>query len=197
MKKLTVAVLLSSFVAAPAFAADTSWYGGINVGRSKTSVPLGTVLARSGDNVFGALVGYKLDKNLSAEVFYTSAGKSAWYDSGNTQRSSAYTDAAGIVGVGMLPLSDTFSLYGKLGYASTNTTLACTVIATGVDCAANGPKGDTRGRATFGFGLKFDASPDVGVRFGCDRYGAAITSAIGDKIKFNSHICSVGALFKL
>lgn len=189
MKNLTIAFVLSFFVVAPSFAADDNWYSGITLGRSKTSVPLGGVLTRSSDNVFGVLLGYKLDKNIDVEAFYTIAGKSAGYDIGSTQRYSAYTDSIGIVGVGTLPMTKAFSLYGKFGHAATNTTVASS--------GAGGFEGQTRGRMTFGLGLKYDVSPDVGVRFGCDRYGAAMINATGDQIKFNAHVCSLGVLHKM
>lgn len=196
MKKIAIAALLSAVVAAPAFAADNGFYAGVTLGRSSTSAATGAVLSKSSDTVFGILGGYQFTKNWGAEAFYTGAGKWTGQDTAGLANFSGKTDTWGIVGTGTLPLSDAFSLYGKLGYASTKTTLSCTVIIGGAACGAAGATNATRGAATYGLGAIYNVTPAVGIRLGWDRYGAAVTSPNGAKNNYNANVYSLGATYK-
>ncbi len=183
MKKITAALLLSAAVAAPAFAADNGFYAGVTLGRSSVGTPAVAVIGastKSTDTVFGALVGYQINRNVGVEAQFAGAGKFA------TASTSAKADTFGANVVGTLPVSNAFGLYGKLGYASTKSSVSSTVA---------GVAGATRGAATYGLGGVYNATPAVGIRFGWDRYGAAIASA-GAKQNYNSNVYSLGAVFK-
>ena len=191
MKKIAIAALLSSFVAAPAFAADEGLYAGVTLGTART----GTVLpaggmTKSSDTVLGILGGYQFTKNWGIEGFYTGAGKWALGTAANG--ASGKADAWGISGVGTLPVSDAFSVYGKLGYASTKTK------ATGVAAGVAGDMSATRGAITYGLGGVYNVNQSVGIRFGWDRYAAATVNgtAVGVKDNYNSNVYSLGAVFK-
>lgn len=185
MKKIALAALLSAIVATPAFAADEGFYAGLTLGQSKTSNPFANGnLTKSTDTVYGVLGGYQFTKNWGAEAFFTGAGKWTAQSTGGAI-ANGKGDAWGIVGTGTLPLNDSFSLYGKLGYASTKTT-----------ASGAGITGATRGAATFGLGATYNATPSVGIRLGWDRFGSAITDATGAKGNFNSDVYSLGAVFK-
>lgn len=188
MKKIAIAALLSSFVAAPAFAADDGFYAGVTLGRSSTGNPFSNAtLTKSSDTVAGILAGYQFTKNWGAEAFYTGAGKFSATGGGTTGNGKA--DVWGLSAVGTLPLSDAFSLYGKLGYASAKTS------------ASSAPAritGATRGAATYGLGGVYNVNQSVGIRFGWDRYAAATANgnAAGAKDNFNVNVYSLGAVFK-
>ena len=190
MKKIAIAALLSAAVAAPAFAADNGFYVGVDVGRSSTGNPYpGIPMTKSSDTVGGIFAGYQFTKNWGAEVFYTGAGKfAATSATGITGNGKA--DVWGLVGTGTLPLSDAFSLYGKLGYASAKTT---TSIPAGFALT-----GATRGAATYGLGAVYNVTPAVGIRLGWDRYAAATQSGtvLGAKDNFNVNVYSLGATYK-
>lgn len=183
MKKIAAVLLLSTAVAAPAFAAGNGLYAGVDLGRSSTSTPaVATIGAstKSTDTVFGALLGYQFNQNVGVEAKFAGAGKFS------TASTSAKADAFGVSVVGTMPMNDTLGLYGKLGYARTKSSVTSLVA---------GVTGATRGAATYGLGLQYNVSSAIGVRFGLDRYGAAITSA-GAKQNYNSNVWSVGAVFK-
>lgn len=189
MKKIAIAALLSAVVAAPAFAADNGFYVGVDLGRSKTSNPYpAAAMTKSSDTVFGILGGYQFTKNWGAEVFYTGVGKFA--ATAGAQSGTGKADAYGIVGVGTLPLSDAFSLYGKLGFASTKTTAS--------SAPRVGLSGTTRSAATFGLGAIYNVTPAVGIRLGWDRYAAATLNGnlVGGKDNFNADVYSLGATYK-
>lgn len=192
MKKIAIAALLSAFVAAPAVAADNGFYAGVSLGqaRSKSPVP-GVPMSKTNDTVYGVLAGYQFTKNWGVEGFFTGAGK--WQSpvlAGVGINGKA--DTYGLVGTGTLPLSDTFSLYGKLGYASTKTT------STGTALGLAASFGATRAAATYGVGVQYNVTPAIGIRAGWDRYGAAITNfvAIGAKSNYNVDAYTVAAVFK-
>lgn len=199
MKKIAIAAMLSAVVAAPAFAADDGFYAGVNLGRSNTSALPGAIMTKSNDTVYGILGGYQFTKNWGAEAFYTGAGKWTAVDANPaTKTANGKADTWGIVGTGTLPLSDSFSLYGKLGYASTKTSVSCATVA-GAACGAGGPTNATRGAATYGLGATYNVTPAIGIRFGWDRYGAAVTNAVntgGAKSNYNSNVYSLAAVFK-
>lgn len=188
MKKIASALLLSTVVAAPAFAADNGFYAGVTVGRSHTGNIAGnTTMTKSSDTVAGILAGYQYNKYLGVEAAYTGAGKfTATIPAGNIY--SGKSDASSLVAVGTLPLNNNFSLYGKLGIASVKTTLSAT--------PATADTGATRSTSTVGFGAQYNATPAIGIRFGWDRFGAAVTTAAGAKSNFNADVYSLGAVFK-
>lgn len=188
MKKIAVVLLFSTVVVAPAFAADNGLYAGVTLGRSKTGNPYpGTSMTKSTDTVMGVLGGYQFTRNFGAEVFFTGAGKFAATGGGGS--GSGKTDVWGIDAVGTLPLSDAFSLYGKLGYASAKTS-ASSVPA--------GLTGATRSAATYGLGGVYNLNQSIGIRLGWDHYAAATAggNVAGAKDNFNSDVYSLGAVFK-
>lgn len=189
MKKITLAVLLSTFATAPAFAADEGFYAGATLGRASLNSPSANLtLTKSSDTVFGVLAGYQFAKNWGAEVFYTGAGKFSGNKVGGVTGSGS-VDVFGASVVGTLPVSDAFSVYGKLGYASAKSKAS----------SSNGiMAGATRSAATYGLGGVYNVSPAVGIRFGWDRYSAAAAnvSALVSKDNFNINTYSLGAVFK-
>lgn len=192
MKKIAAALLLSTAVAAPAFAADTGLYAGVTLGRSNTNSPNpNVILTKSKDTVLGVLGGYQFTKNWGAELFYTGAGKYAGHNAANTVTSSGKADVYGIDAVGTMPLSDAFSLYGKLGFARAKTSTSSVPAST--------LAGATRTAATYGLGGVYNVNQSVGIRFGWDRYGAATTGGsgvVGAKDNFNANVYSLGGVFK-
>ena len=180
MKKIAAALLLSSAVAAPAFAADEGFYAGLNLGRASVSTPSGTVLTKKNDTVYGVIAGYQFNQNWGVEAQYTGAGKFA------TTTFSGKADTLSVAAIGTMPVSDTVSLYGKLGFASTKSKVSGT-----------GYTGASRSAATYGLGVQYNATPAVGIRFGWDRFGATITdTAVGAKHNFNSDVVGVAAVVK-
>lgn len=145
MKKISIALLLSAFIAAPAVAADTGYYAGIKLGSANKNVP-GQSETNSAIGVFG---GYSFNPNVAVELGYTDMGTAA---AGLIKFTSWDVSA-----VGTFPINEQFSIYGKLGMASTKE-------------EALGLSG-TRSAATYGLGGLFNATPNIGVRLGWEHYG--------------------------
>ncbi|MDD5383317.1 MAG: porin family protein [Gallionella sp.] len=191
MKKIAAALLLSTAVAAPVFAAEAGPYAGVTLGRSHAGNDgTGGVQTKNTDTVLGVLGGYQFTKNWGAEVFYTDLGRGTGGSIAQPTAVSGKSDAWGINAVGTLPLSDAFSLYGKLGYASTKTKLSAPAGWT--------ITGATRNAATYGLGGVYNVKPAIGIRFGWDHYGMADANGVtlGVKNNFNTNVWSLGAVFK-
>jgi OOP family OmpA-OmpF porin len=167
MKKIAIAVMLSTFAVAPAVAADTGFYAGVKIGSSNKSIG-GSSESNSAFGVFG---GYSINPNLAVEVGYTDLGSGG---SGVIKFSALDVSA-----VGSFPINQQFSLYGKLGMASTKE-------------EGFGLSG-TRTAATYGLGGQLNINPNIGVRIGWEHYG------FGDGAIFNQgdiSLVSVAGVFK-
>ena len=167
MKNIAIAVLLSAFIVAPAFAADTPFYAGINVGSAKIdSTGFSTTTS------FSLLGGYTFNENVAAEVAYTNFG-SKDIGFGFTYKSSAFS----ISGVGSYPINEQFSVFAKLGFAST--TLELTAFPS-----------ESKSDLTYGFGGQFNVDKQIGIRVGYDVY------KVGSPTSVDQKVTSVGAVFK-
>lgn len=165
MKKIAIAILMSVFIAAPAVAADSGVYIGVKAGSSKKSVSG----ASETSNALGVFGGYAFNPNFAVELGYTDLGSVA---------SIIEFTTVDVGAVGSFPISDQFSLYGKLGIAST-------------DEKALGLSGK-RTAATFGLGGQFNVTRSAGLRLGYDRH------SFGDGTIFtegDSDMWSVAAVF--
>lgn len=182
MKKIAAVVLLSTVVASPVFAAEEGFYAGFNVGRTTSNLSVVGVATANKATVAGILAGYQYNKNLAVEVEYTGVGKVS-----APGALTGKSDALSLSAVGIMPMSDAFSVYGKLGLARTTTT------ATSIPAAVTGK---TRTGLTYGLGLQYNVTPAVGIRAGYDRYDAEVTGAGVIGGKFSNNKWSVGAVFK-
>ncbi len=181
MMKKIVAVVMLTVVAAPAFAADEGFYAGVTLGSAKPNVaPSAQALSKTSNFIYGGLLGYQYNKNLATEIGYGGVGK-ATDVAGNTVKG----DALSLTAVGMLPLTDSFELLGKLGVSSTKTT--STGLATNLGASRTG--------LAYGIGAQFNVSDNLGLRLGYDRYPVA-TMIAGVKANANANVMTVGAVYK-
>lgn len=181
MKKITAALLLTTAVAAApaAFAADNGYYAGLTLGSATTSAPAAAgVTTKKTDTPYGIVGGYQYNKNLAVEVAYTGAGRY------RTATTSVKADALSIAAVGTMPLSDTFGLYGKLGFANVSS-----------KAVGAGTGNVSRTSATYGVGVQYNASQNIGIRFGYDRYGAAV-NLNNVKQNYNVNVWGIAAIYK-
>lgn len=182
MKKILAAALLSAIVATPALAADSGGYIGITAGRAKLDNPYAGAVTKDNETVGGILAGYQYNKNLGVEVFYADTGKL------EVTGKSVKGDAMGINVVGIAPLSDAFSLYAKLGYASTKADTSGAAAFTG----------ERRSSVTGGVGAQYNMSKEISFRFGWDGYELRTKNgtAAGSEEKPKSSILSLGVVFR-
>ena len=170
MKKTVAVALLSAAVALPAYAADMGGYAGIKVGNNHAEF---NALSDSTDTAYGVLLGYQYNRNFAIEAEYTDLREFT-----TTAGVTGKSDVWGLSALGIAPLANRFSLYGKLGIARSRT-------RTSADTGAH------RTAATYGLGGQFDATPMIGVRASWDRYGVEMAGQ-----SENDNLYSLAAVFR-
>jgi OmpA-OmpF porin, OOP family len=177
MKKIIIAALLSAFAAAPAVAADTGLYLGLKFGSVNYGYANVSNNSQAGYGLFG---GYAVNEYFAVEAEFNRLG--GFDSTSGTIKGRSF----GFSGVGSLPLSPEFSLFGKMGIAS----------STLDDTAKPGYTGNftyTNTGLTIGFGGKFNVGNDAGILFGFDSY------PVGDSaVTTTSHagMLYIGGVFK-
>lgn len=177
MKNLLLLAALSA-ISAPALCADNGFYTGTSLGHASVGSPIPGPLTKSGDNVFGGFIGYRLNDNFGVEGAYTGIGR---YRSA-TQSGKA--DALSVAAVGYMPLSDKFELLGKLGLAD-----AIGKSGTG------GLENTNRIGPMVGVGLQYNVSDSVGLRLGVDRYEAAVKD-LGVSRHYNANVVAATFVYR-
>jgi OOP family OmpA-OmpF porin len=178
--KIFVATLSFVIVSAPAFAGDNGFYAGMNLGIGKPDINTPNGTSKDSSVVAGGVVGYKFNKYFAVESQYTGIGRVT-----DKVNGSAKGDAISLSGLGILPLTDNFDLYGKLGLA-----VAKTSVSGGLASMSDA----TRTAMTYGVGAQYNVNQNIGLRLGWDRYNAAIDVA-GNNKNNNADVISVGALY--
>jgi OOP family OmpA-OmpF porin len=113
---LTVLATLTLAASMAAQAADTQpgFYAGAGIGTTKLGDDIsGVDESDTGFKIFG---GYSFTQNWAAEVSYFDLGEAS-VSGGGANASLGLTGLSASV-VGRLPVSDMFTVYGKLGFAS-------------------------------------------------------------------------------
>lgn len=171
MRKITLAVLLSAFAAAPAVAAD--FYAGVKLGQANYNY---NNLTKNNPTGFGVFGGYAINDNVAVEVEYVDLGSIA------SATTTGKTDAWGVSTVGSYPFSEQFSVFGKLGFART-TIKSTSAVATATAKTTS---------VTYGLGGQYNFNPSAGVRLSWDRYkmGDAVVG-VG-----KANLYSIGGIFK-
>ncbi len=162
MKRIISAVLLSSAIAVPAFAAESPYYAGVQVGNGLT-----------------ILGGYQIDKMYSVEADYTDYdGRANINNCGNNNNNCGNDSSLGVFGVATFPMSlkdaPPFSLFGKLGVVRTAWTYR-------VD---NVNYSDSDISLGIGGGAQYDFNKNVSARLGLDLNKYADNLYIGAIFKF-------------
>lgn len=164
MKKSIALAILAVVVATPAFAADSGAYIGLNYGRATASGNLVAALSTThSDSALGLTGGYQFTKNFAAELQFIDFGN---LTEGSTRTT---TDGFALSAVGILPVSEQFSVFAKLGYARTSLNVSAPTIS----------HIDTKSDITYGVGAQFNFTDSVGVRVGYDSYKVGQESPYG------------------
>jgi len=184
---------------AAANAADTGFYLGGLIGQSRFEVDTagltGSVDKR--DTAWGLFAGYQINRNFGVELGYTDLGNTSFtgalaapippFPAGTAAAASADVTAWSLALVVTAPFTQNFSGYAKLGanYNEVETT------ATVAGVSASIKDNDTN--YLVGLGLKYNFTPNVGVRGGWDRYRVG-SDAVGGKS--DADLWSIGVQVK-
>ncbi len=183
MKTITVLILLAAAVAAPAFAADDGFYIAANVGSTSSDYTGSATPA-----AFTLQGGYQLNRNIAFEVQYGSFGDIAPSGAGSLKISGL-----SIAAIGLLPFSEQWSGYGKVGMASIDTQASGLGLLGGVI-----PTDGTYNKSavTYGLGGQFNFNPALALRFGLDSYSTGGTQGSVILNKGTLTVVSVGIRYQ-
>lgn len=195
MKMTTLLAVLGALVlwVPVASAAGTGWYVGGGVGESRfqgDEVDLEPTLAnetyilnnldKSG-KAWKLFAGKQFSRNWAVEAAYTYLGKYS-YDAtitsaGNADEyGEAKPDCWSLSGVGILPLGDSFSLFGKIGVCRWDDHAYAE--EAGVPYEAN----TTGNSATYGIGAQYDFANGLGIRGEWERFDKVVHDREGSDL---------------
>ena len=199
-----------------AVAADSGWYGGLNIGQSTAKIAddrITSQLAGSGltvtsidDNktdlgykIFG---GFKINRNFAIEGGYFNLGKlgfkadtvTAGGVPGGTLNGDIKLQGLNLDAVGILPFTQKFSAFGRIGvqYAEAKDTFTGTGVAEGVATANPNPS-KRAANYKVGLGLQYDFTESVGMRGEWERY--RIDDAVGNQGDVDLYSLGVVVMF--
>src|SRR5262245_32036415 len=168
LKKTAVATLLATsglFVSATATAqarggnADLGFYVGASVGQSSADCGGGVGSCDDKDTAYRFFGGYKFHPNIAVEGGYSPLGEVTATGAGVNAKFES--NAWDIVAVGMWPLGNNFSIFGKLGFYNAEVKLSSNVGASGKKTSSD---------LTYGIGGQYDLNRNLGFRVEWQRY---------------------------
>jgi OOP family OmpA-OmpF porin len=214
MKKvLGIAAVALAVSAASAVHAQsmTPWYGGVSAGSTKSNVNPGEVndylrslgygfpstTADDKDTTYRFMLGYRFSPAVSLEGFYADLGK---YNTRTTVTApfvgsvNADYKAKGY-GVDLVlsaPMSQVFSVYGRLGVMQAKTEAAFSSGGSIGLLANRGSKNKTGQH--YGLGLQYELNPSLALRGEVETYRKLGDDSTGGELKVD--VLSVGAIFR-
>jgi OOP family OmpA-OmpF porin len=176
MRTTTNIVLAAVFVmgwstSAPLLAQEGGFYLGGSIGQSKAKDACGSAATtcHDKDSAWKLLGGYQINRNFAAEFGYTDLGKFSGSGVVSGVNVTARFDAKAweLVGVGSMPFGR-ISPYGKLGLYRGEVKGQAVGTLGSASITASGK--DTNTDLTFGLGVKFDLTNNIGIRGEWQRY---------------------------
>lgn len=126
-------------------------------------------------------IGYSFSEGLAIEAGYFNSGTMTYTGtaSGVALNADVKITAMQIALIGSLPMNETFSLYGKVGYSQATTDVSLRV---GSSSASNSSKNGSSG---YGLGAIYKVSDSVSVRAGYELYASDLNGfTVGVQFKF-------------
>jgi len=165
---------------------DAGWYAGGSIGESKTDCNTNGVAGASRDDkdtgfrVFG---GYNFNQHFAAEFGYADLGKVTASAGGAS--AEVKNTAWDVMAVGIIPLAEKFSLYGKLGWYFADSKLSGDLL---------GSASQNSNNATYGIGAGYDFNRNLGLRAEWQRYGNVGGDNVGGKS--DADVYSIGVVYR-
>jgi OOP family OmpA-OmpF porin len=200
---LTLALMASPF----ALAQDTGWYAGANVGQSATRIDddriksglLSSGLATTsisdddrdhGYKIFG---GYQFNKNFALEGGYFDLGQFGFLANTNpsgTLSGSIKLRGVNLDAVGTLPITEKFSVFGRMGV--THTQARDSFTGTGAVTVLNPSPSSRDTNLKVGLGMQYALTDALNLRAEIERY--RVDDAVGNKGDVD--LISVGLVYR-
>jgi len=167
---------------------DSGWLVGGSFGQSKIDCDTAGVPGVSCDDsdtawrIFG---GYQFSKHLAVELGYSTLGEATISGAGITATVEA--KAFDLVAVGILPINQQLSVFGKLGMYKADSDLSS-------NTPLIGSASDSNTDVTYGIGLQYDFNKNFGLRAEWQQYkkvGSDDTGGEGDV-----DVMSIGVIYR-
>ncbi|MDD4943434.1 MAG: outer membrane beta-barrel protein [Rhodoferax sp.] len=205
-----LSLLTLALMAAPwamAQAATPGWYMGANIGQSQATIDearitsgllsnglvAGPINPTDRDRSFRLLGGYQFNRNFAVEGGYFDLGQFGFTTPTTplgTLNGSIRLKGVNLDALGILPITDKFSAFGRLGL--THTQASDTFVGTGAVNVLN-PNPSTRGtNLKVGLGLQYALTDALSLRTEIERY--RIDDAVGNKGDVD--VVSVGLVYR-
>jgi len=179
-----------------ALAAESGWYLGGGAGLSQANIAderIRNQLSGAGltmtsidddDRDFGFKLfgGYKFNKNFAVEGDYFNLGEFGFTanTTGGTYTGTGKFQGLNLDAIGILPITEKFSAFGRVGYIYTETKDTFTGTGNGISVAAANPDPDKKaGNYKYGLGVQYDFTQALGLRVEWERY--RVNDAVGNK----------------
>ncbi|HUP94992.1 MAG TPA: outer membrane beta-barrel protein [Burkholderiales bacterium] len=154
---------------------DSGFYLGAGFGGAKVVEGCGGGPCDPKDKTWSVFAGYQFNRHLAVEAAYSDFGEATTSATlaGVPITATIKAKALELVGVGLLPVTDSFSVYAKLGvfHSDADATTSGAVVATSSDKSTG---------FTIGLGVQYEFVRRFAARFEWQRYndiGAGITGA--------------------
>ncbi|MFA6971989.1 MAG: outer membrane beta-barrel protein [Gallionella sp.] len=186
--------VLAAITSPVAVADDSGWYAGANIGQSRARIDdprIRAQLLQSGltatsivdnnrDTGYKLFGGYRVNKNFALEGGYFNLGRFSYVANTvpiGTLSGNIKLQGVNIDGVGTFPVTEQFSVFGRLGlnYAQARDTFT----GTGFVGVLNPNPSKNQVNYKFGAGLQYDFTRSLGMRLEAERYH--INDAVGNK----------------
>ena len=154
MKRPLLSLISATFLAGSAYADDV----GLRLAENEP----GTIAPFSKSSA-KALGKYGFEPSLSAELDVVDLGAGRSGTGLSTSRGFALTRGQSLIGTGTLPINESFSFFGQLGFARSDEDLQFSL---GVPAYKYDPGSDL----TYGVGLRYDFTERLGLRLQWERY---------------------------
>lgn len=168
MRRILAVTLLSSTFSFPIFAADNGFYSKIGFGKSSN--------VRSVDNSgsYDFSLGYQINRQWGVEGGYTSLFSDAAINTGVAGQTGKYkASAVTIAAVYTYPVSDQFSVLGRLGVHNS------TESVTGSVGTFSSAGSNTNSGVLYGLADQYNFFENGGIRIGYDFYNSNINGSNG------------------
>jgi OOP family OmpA-OmpF porin len=191
-----------------AVADDAFWYVGGNIGQSQARIDDGRIVAQlldamltttaisndDRDTAYKLFGGYRINKNFALEAGYFNLGQFGYTATtvpAGTLSGKIKLQGLNLDAVGMLPLTEKFAAFGRLGinYAQAKDTFTSTGL---VPVPADPNPGKNALNYKAGLGIQYDFTKSLGMRAEAERY--RINDAVGNKGDINMY--SFGLVYR-
>lgn len=196
MKKIAIVALLSACVATPALADNTGkFYGAVDVGSasmSNNSLINGSTTGPTSGTIRIA-GGYNFSQNFAVEVGYAKLGSSGSLNSTvlglGTETQTGKGSSVQVAAVGILPINDAFSLFGKLGLANNRTDYTLTS-----NYGANVAGSGSSTSLLSGIGIRCNINSKFAIRAQIESFGNNQIGP-GSGVRINTSMMSIGGVY--